>query len=160
MLHVSTPFASTSSEIYESTDCGENGCSRPMIPAESMRRSKWSLRKYATPFTSRTLSYTPYPYWYSIFERGIAASATGSTSPFFEKYLKSIRWAEGDSNSQPLRDQLLRLARIPIPPSAQINHPILEFDSCPPSWIRTNDRSLKRRLLYQLSYGRKFFDRA
>ena len=28
--------------------------------------------------------------------------------------------------------------------------------SCPPSWIRTNDRSLKRRLLYQLSYGRIF----
>src|SRR3989338_3685719 len=25
---------------------------------------------------------------------------------------------------------------------------------CPPGWIRTNDRSLKRRLLYQLSYGR------
>ena len=28
------------------------------------------------------------------------------------------------------------------------------FLSGAPSWIRTNDRSLKRRLLYQLSYGR------
>src|SRR3989344_815008 len=28
------------------------------------------------------------------------------------------------------------------------------IQTCPPSWIRTNDRSLKRRLLYQLSYGR------
>lgn len=28
------------------------------------------------------------------------------------------------------------------------------FNSCPPSWIRTSDHPLKRRLLYQLSYGR------
>ena len=53
-------------------------------------------------------------------------------------------WARGDSNSQPLRDQFLRLARIPIPPLAR----------CPPCRIRTYDLLLKREQLYQLSYGR------
>ena len=30
----------------------------------------------------------------------------------------ALVWARGDSNSQPLRDQFLKLARIPIPPLA------------------------------------------
>jgi hypothetical protein len=43
--------------------------------------------------------------------------------------------------------------------SASTNFAIPAFGhylrACPPSWIRTNDQSLKRRVLYQLSYGRK-----
>jgi hypothetical protein len=30
------------------------------------------------------------------------------------------------------------------------------FNRCPPGWNRTNDRLLKRELLYRLSYGRIF----
>ena len=30
------------------------------------------------------------------------------------------------------------------------------FLSCAPTWIRTKDQSLKRRVLYQLSYGRMY----
>ena len=36
----------------------------------------------------------------------------------------------------------------------QVNNDI-EFGHCAPGWTRTIDTSLKRRVLYQLSYGRK-----
>src|SRR3989344_2252380 len=36
---------------------------------------------------------------------------------------RRIEWAEGDSNSHPLRGQLLRLVRLPISPSALPEHP-------------------------------------
>src|SRR3989344_132022 len=82
------------------------------------------------PSLTRTFSYTPKPYWYSIFESGITASSTGKIFPFFEKYLNSMLFTVRLSNcgqertrtSNSFRNVVLSHARLPISPPAPRVH--------------------------------------
>src|SRR3989344_5483419 len=133
-LHVSTSFFCINCEIASVMDSSEKACSSSIARADSARRSRWSLRKLGMPFVTRIVSYTPKPYWYSIFERGIAACSMGRISPFFEKYLKSIVGEERLELS-PLAGHGPKPCAYTIPPLARRPHPIVKAVFCPPYWL-------------------------
>src|SRR3989344_5923686 len=134
-LHVSTSFFCINCEMALATDSSEKACSSSMMRADSARRSRWSLRKLGMPFVTRIVSYTPKPYWYSIFERGIDACSMGRVSPFREKYLYSI--SVGREGLEPSR--LAAYGPKPyaytIPPPARSPYPIVKALSCPHTYV-------------------------
>lgn len=71
---------------------------------------------------------------------------------FFRVGAGRVKWAGGDLNSHSVKERGPK-------PRVSTNFttcPVVVYvvETCPPSRTRTYDRSLKRRLLYQLSYGR------
>src|SRR3989344_271852 len=134
-LHVSTSFFCINCEIASAMDSSEKACSSSMRRADSARRSRWSLRKLVTPFVTRIVSYTPKPYWYSIFESGTAACSMGRVSPFREKYLYSILVGEERLELSPLAGHGPKPCSYTIPPLARSPHPIVKALSCPHTYV-------------------------
>src|SRR3989344_5692347 len=134
-LHVSTSFFCINCEIASAMDSSEKACSSSIARADSARRSRWFLRKLRTPFVTRIVSYTPKPYWYSIFESGMVAPSMGATFPFFEKYLYSILVGREGLEPSRLAAYGPKPYAYTIPPPARRPHPIVKALSCPHTYV-------------------------
>ena len=110
-----------------------------------------------SPTNEKIMLFTNVPVWICVYQFAIVVinKITREGIPISHvsigKCLKNLctMCRREDLNLHGLPRLLLRQVRLPFRHSG----------FCPPSWSRTNDQSLKRRVLYQLSYGRKILNR-